>query len=509
MSVYRPHLPGAAGRLLGDRDDGRARRRRRREERRALAARFHPRTLAALQEHLAVADVREQAYTRPRRSHLNLVAITILISLGLFLAAKAEFRSPTSNDALYAYGVTVTTVVLVQMTIAFTRYRDPALKATVDAASLEEPLVSCIVAVHNEEAVIGDCIASLIDQTYVMREIIVVDDASTDGTLELLEMLRDRFAVIVIALPENVGKKRALAEGILAARGSIYAFTDSDSVWASDALERAVAAFKSDPDIGAVSGHCRALNADENLITRIQDSWYEGQFSVRKAFESAFGAVTCVSGPFAAFRKEAIFNFVPAWEADQFLGQEFRFATDRTLTGIVLGTPHIGPRLRARHAGSRFLETVYPDRRWKVVYAKSVRSFTIVPDTLPRLLRQQVRWKKSFLRNIFFTGAFYWRRPFPAALVYYLHVAFVLLGPLVAFRHLLYAPAHGNVYSAVLYLLGILLIGSMFGLAYWREEPGSHRWMYRPLMSLVSTLMLSWLLFYALLTIKRMNWSRS
>jgi hypothetical protein len=61
----------------------------------------------------------------------------------------------------------------------------------------------------------------------------------------------------------------------------------------------AVPIFLADAEIGAVSGHCRALNGDRNLLTKIQDSWYEGQYSVRKAFESVFGAVTCVSGPLA------------------------------------------------------------------------------------------------------------------------------------------------------------------------------------------------------------------
>lgn len=65
--------------------------------------------------------------------------------------------------------------------------------------------------------------------------------------------------------------------------------------------------------MGAVSGHCRALNAETNLLTRIQDCWYEGQFSIKKAFESVFGAVTCVSGPLAAFRRESIYNYIPAW----------------------------------------------------------------------------------------------------------------------------------------------------------------------------------------------------
>jgi cellulose synthase/poly-beta-1,6-N-acetylglucosamine synthase-like glycosyltransferase len=95
---------------------------------------------------------------------------------------------------------------------------------------------------------------------------------------------------------------------MLAARGDIFAFTDSDSVWARDAIEKIVPIFNHDPEVGAVSGHCRALNANSTLLTRIQDTWYEGQFSIRKACESVFGAVTCVSGPLAVFRREAVYT---------------------------------------------------------------------------------------------------------------------------------------------------------------------------------------------------------
>ena len=85
---------------------------------------------------------------------------------------------------------------------------------------------------------------------------------------------------------------------------------------------------------------------------------------------------------------------------------------------------------------------------------------------------------------------------------------FVVAGPFVAFRHLIYMPLRGNVESMLLYLFGITLIGSMFGLAFRREDPDGNGWVYRPLMSLLSTVVLSWLVFYSLLTIKKMNWSR-
>lgn len=460
-------------------------------------------------------SVTPRAYVPWQRSRAT--ALIILVVLAVFVAVKLEFRLPHSNIVLYAYGVTVTTVVLTQMFFALTRYKDLAPNDAICAdesqiqsqlPSPDHPPVSCIVAVHNEELIMGQCVRSLVSQTYEPKEIIVVDDGSTDGTPRLLAALAERYPIMVIRLERNVGKKRALAAGMLRASGEIFAFTDSDSIWAPDALERTATLLAKHPEVGAVSGHCRALNRERNLLTKIQDAWYEGQFSVRKAFESVFGAVTCVSGPLAVFRREAIYNYVPAWVNDHFFGEEFRFATDRTLTGFVLMNAKRGQRLKRRHADSPFLATDYPCREWTAVYSKSARAWTEVPDTFSRLVKQQVRWKKSFLRNIFFTGGFYWRRSFLAALIYYLHIIFVLAGPLVAFRHLILLPLQGNVESAFLYLFGILLIGSLFGLAFRREEPQSNGWIYRPLMSVMSTTMLSWLVYYSLFTIKKMTWVR-
>ncbi len=460
-------------------------------------------------------------FNRPRKAqgsaesppwqHSRLIALVILVGLAIFLFAKLEFRLAHANAALYVYGVTVTAVVLVQMAFAILRYRDLALEPRASSTIESQtslPTVSCMVAVHNEALIIEQCVRSLVGQTYRACEVIVVDDASTDGTPEVLDRLAAWHPIRVIKLSRNQGKKRALGVAMLEARGDILAFSDSDSIWRWDAIERAVGIFVNHPEVGAVSGHCRALNAQRNLLTKIQDSWYEGQFSVRKAFESVFGSVSCVSGPLAVFRRQAIFNYIPAWESDRFLGQEFRFATDRTLTAFVLIDQRRAAALKRAHGDSPFLRVEYPYRRWDVVYSKSSRAWTVVPESMGQLLKQQVRWKKSFLRNLWFTGSFYWRRPFLPALLYYLHILFVLAGPFVAFRHLVYMPLHGNFESMLLYLAGITLIGSMFGLAFRREEPDSSGWMYRPLMSLMSTILLSWLVFYSMVTIKKMSWAR-
>jgi cellulose synthase/poly-beta-1,6-N-acetylglucosamine synthase-like glycosyltransferase len=450
---------------------------------------------------------------RTRLRGLTLVAVLALLTL---LVVKLEFKSPDSNDVFYAYGVLVTVVVLVTMTVAFGFYRDPALTARdsrpeldlATALSTTWPLVSCIVAVHNEQEFVERCVASIVAQTYPNTEVIIIDDASSDNTLSVLRKLVQACPIKVIELSVNRGKKGALSAGLLRARGSIIAFADSDTVWAPDAVEMAVPIFLVYPEIGAVSGHCRALNGDRNLLTKIQDSWYEGQYSVRKAFESVFGAVTCVSGPLAFFRRSAIYNFMPAWTSDTFLGQEFRFATDRTLTAYVLGGAYLGRKVLPQHNNSPFAWPEYPTRDWKIVYSKSARAWTNVPSTLRAMIKQQVRWKKSFLRNTLVTGRFYWRRPFLPALFYYIHVAFVICGPFVAARHLIYLPLHGDPISPVLYLAGIATIGLSFGLAFRYENPGSRRWLYRPAMSLLSTIIFSWIIFYSAATIRKMTWHR-
>jgi hypothetical protein len=129
---------------------------------------------------------------------------------------------------------------------------------------------------------------------------------------------------------------------------------------------------------------------------------------------------------------------------------------------------------------------------------------------LSKYEKQQIRWKKSFIRNIFFTGSFYWQKPFLPALFYYLHIIFVLLGPSIALRHLVLLPIQGSIFAPVFYLAGITFVGLMFGLGYWLRDQTNqrHKWIYRPLMSLMSTLIFSWLIFYSAVTIKKLKWYR-
>src|SRR5579859_1357102 len=412
------------------------------------------------------------------------------------------------RDPLFtSYGVIVLGTSAVVLYLAFQHYRDPSLDPPMSG---ESPLVSCLVAVRDEEGMIERCVESLFASDYPRLEVIVVDDGSTDATAVLLEQLRLRYPRLgVVTLPVSVGKKRALTVGVESAAGEIFVFSDSDCVVACDAVSKVVQAFAAHPELGAVSGHARALNADQNVLTRAQDTWYEGQFSVWKAAESVFGAVTCISGPLAGFRREAVLNFLPAWANDRFLGKEFPFATDRQLTAYVLGAPYVGDELKRRHAASPFVASrSYPCRHWKTGYVKSARVQTVVPWTLPRLFRQQVRWKKSFIRNLVFVGRFQWRRGLVPTLLFYGRALFIAAAPVMAFRHLVWLPARGAYLLCVLYLVGILFKGCIWALAYRAENPGCRRWIYRPFMSLLTVIGFSMLLPYSLLTIRRDVWAR-
>src|SRR5689334_15862975 len=94
----------------------------------------------------------------------------------------------------------------------------------------DRPLVSIIVPARNEEVSLGACLGSLVAQTGMSKEIIVVDDGSTDRTREIAES----FGVKVIQpsrLPEGwTGKNNAVSAGSKVARGEWLLFTDADTV---------------------------------------------------------------------------------------------------------------------------------------------------------------------------------------------------------------------------------------------------------------------------------------
>ncbi|HVS61055.1 MAG TPA: glycosyltransferase family 2 protein [Gemmatimonadaceae bacterium] len=111
------------------------------------------------------------------------------------------------------------------------------------------PLVSVIVPARNEAHNIARCVSSILSTTYPNLELIVVDDSSTDGTVEIAREAAEgdpRARVIMCPpLPEGwFGKQWACATGAKVARGSVLQFTDADTVHGADLVTRSTNAMR-------------------------------------------------------------------------------------------------------------------------------------------------------------------------------------------------------------------------------------------------------------------------
>lgn len=453
-----------------------------------------------------------------------LVRYLILIGVGSVVAIKFYLFIFVIDFLVGLYSVTTVSVLFAVLMCAFLKFKDPYIDAQKKVLSNERPMVSVIVAVKNEEGNIRNCVQAIIDSTYENREIIIVNDASTDGTTAILDEMRKTSKIKVIHLSRNLGKKKAIKAATDIAKGDIFVMTDSDITIYPDAIEKTVEIFLSDRTIGAVTAHGRVRGASEgNVLQKIQDVWYDGQYRILKGMEGSFSSLTCCSGAYTAYRKSAVIHYMDRWANDRFAGVNFKFCTDRLLTSFVLAS---GPAAEKKNdaleslplnaTGNDSLDSMKattdpdindsPKTYWKVVYSPSVRVLIGPPETFRALILQQIRWRKSFIRSIFATGRVFWRRPKGAAIIYYLQLGLKILRPFVVLKALVLLPLQGDVTSAAFYMTGVLFVGMIYGVEFRLRNPGNGNWLYRPIMTLMSTFILTWLLPYAALTIRKSSW---
>jgi glycosyltransferase involved in cell wall biosynthesis len=116
------------------------------------------------------------------------------------------------------------------------------------------PPVSVVIPAYNRAGSIVAAIESVLRQTWTDFELIVVDDGSSDGTLEAAAEVRDP-RVRLVANPRNTGAAGARNTGVGEARGTWIAFQDSDDEWLPQKLEKQMARIAADPAfVGAYCG---------------------------------------------------------------------------------------------------------------------------------------------------------------------------------------------------------------------------------------------------------------
>jgi hyaluronan synthase len=401
--------------------------------------------------------------------------VAVLVAVVSYKAAFAQLMF--SNVFFGIYSVSVASYILSRFLFSLFYRSKPDVGI--------EPHIAIVMPGFNEEEAIADSLRSLLALEYPEEklELVAVNDGSTDRTLQEMEAVAadSQGRVQVINFPDNRGKRAAMAAGIRATSAEVIVFVDSDSVVEPDALHLLVQPL-ADPKVGAVCGHANVLNVRESWLTRMQAVRYFVAFRVVKASESVFNAVTCCSGCFSAYRREAILPKLEWWESQMFLGIESTFGDDRSLTNCVL-------------------------RDWHVLYEKRAVSHTIVPSKFREFVIQQTRWKRSWTRESLMAARFIWRKHPVAALFTYMSMLLPLIAPVAALHSILWGPLMHDGSLPLTYLAGIYALALVYSLYYVLfQEQYNVLWVYGILFVFFYLAIMLWQTYYAIATCRTATW---
>src|ERR1039457_5751721 len=218
-----------------------------------------------------------------------------------------------------------------------------------------QPEISIIVPARNEEASLGDCLQSLVTQTGVDYEIIVVDDGSTDGTRAIAESFAGVLVISPGPLPSGwTGKNNAVVAGVGLARGHWFLFTDADTVHVAGSLARALAEAKEhDAAMLAYSPEQIAVTFWERAVLPVAFAELAHEYPSK---------IVCDPGsPIAAANGQYILIRRPAYEA---LGGHKAIASD-LLEDVALAraVKSSGRKLRFRYAADAVRTRMYRNFR--------------------------------------------------------------------------------------------------------------------------------------------------
>lgn len=139
------------------------------------------------------------------------------------------------------------------------------------AKTENKPIVSIIIPTYNRERLIARSVKSVLNQTYQDFELIIVDDASTDNTEEVVSSFNDE-RIRYVRHKENKGEAAARNTGIKAARGDYIAYQDSDDEWFPEKLARQIELLQdASPEVGVI--YTGFWKTENHKRTYIPFSW--------------------------------------------------------------------------------------------------------------------------------------------------------------------------------------------------------------------------------------------
>ncbi len=388
------------------------------------------------------------------------------------------------NKFLYLYSIVAAVFLL-------SRYFFGSLYETVPLDVKFTPGVSIIIPCFNEEKWIQQTILSCVNQDYPIDkiEVIVVDDCSNDKSVfRIKDIVRALYReekyyktkerIKCIFQPENKGKREALAEAAKIAKHDLLVFVDSDSFLDPFAIRHLVQPFK-DPKMGGVAGRTDVANTYTNWLTKMQSVRYYIAFRIMKAAEGYFDAVTCLSGPLSCYKRSIVKDNLDNWLNQEFLGQRATFGDDRAMTNFVL-------------------------KGHRTAYQDSAVCMTMVPKELKVFLKQQMRWKRSWLRESIIAARFMWRKEPFMAFAFYAGLIVPIAAPIVVLYNLIYVPILYSIFPKT-FLLGILMMASLMSVAQMLLRK-STTWYYGVVFCLFYEAVLLWQMPIAWLTFWKSTW---
>jgi len=282
-------------------------------------------------------------------SSLWICLLTVVITLLWYPHVRSKFSSPTKHMGILVVGLILWTLMIVIFVQVYLTIFAPGILhqmsyflftfalgmagvrviATLSTAAAHKKLeleqsvnlpfqgdhlVTVIVPAYNEEKVIGKTVEAILNLSYPNKELIVVDDGSTDKTLEALRCY-DKCGTLRVITKPNGGKWSALNTGIKAAKGEYIICVDADTLLDPDAIQHLIKHLKN-PKVGAVAGNVKVGNR-RGIITKLQALEYIIGINVYRRSEAFFQKVTIVPGAVGAFRA-SVLKEVRLYEGDTF-----------------------------------------------------------------------------------------------------------------------------------------------------------------------------------------------
>lgn len=336
---------------------------------------------------------------------------------------------------------------------------------------------SVVVPAYREDPdILVRCVISFLAEN--PSEVIIVPDVQDAEVISRLHRIGDPRLVVIPFV--HHGKRSALAVGIRAASSEILVLADSDTQWEPGLLDAIQAPF-ADPEVGGVGSRQNAYLPKSSVWRRVADWMIDVRYRDYVPSQSRAGAVACLSGRTAAYRRSAVLPVLEHLEHEFFLGRLCVAGDDGRLTWLVLASG------------------------FRTVHQSSARTLSMFPDTLAALLKQRLRWSRNSYR-CYLTAmwkGWLWRRP----LICQLSVIQVMLTPFtmgIALYYLVGWFARPQPYLATI-AIGWLLVGrGVRGMSHLSRNPSDI--LVLPLVAALTIFIAIAVKSYALVTMNRQGW---